>query len=119
LEGPILQRHRCWHRGFNQGDQKSLRRSRPKCSPTRFFDKIYIYRTETLEKDGHKFALLLLFSKKLPNVNNHPIGENLPNLVILASTYSTSKRNSFRFLEIHQINHTRISSCQYIHMVNR
>jgi hypothetical protein len=39
---------------------------------------------DALEKKVvHTFALLQSFSKQLPNKNNHPMGENLPNLVTL------------------------------------
>jgi hypothetical protein len=36
-----------------------------------------------MKKVAQKFGQLLRFSKKLPNVNNRPIGKNWPNLVTL------------------------------------
>jgi hypothetical protein len=35
------------------------------------------------KKVAQKVGVLLKFSKRLPKVNNHPIGENSPNLVTL------------------------------------
>jgi hypothetical protein len=37
-------------------------------------------------KSSQFFGQLLKFSKKLPKENNHPIGEILPNLVILKAS---------------------------------
>jgi hypothetical protein len=37
------------------------------------------------KKVAQKFSLILKFSKKTPNNNNRPRGENLPNLVTLLS----------------------------------
>jgi hypothetical protein len=37
------------------------------------------------KKPVQKIGLLLRSFKKLPKVNNHPNGENLPNLVTLSS----------------------------------
>jgi hypothetical protein len=36
-----------------------------------------------LKKVAKKYGLLLQFSEKIPKVNNHPLGENSPNLVTL------------------------------------
>jgi hypothetical protein len=43
--------------------------------PNPFFVKIFVV--------AQKFEPLLQFSKKLPNVNNCPMGQNSPNLVTL------------------------------------
>jgi hypothetical protein len=45
-----------------------------------------------VEKVGKKCGLLLLFSKKLPKVKNHQMGENSPNLVTLLGKCSRSAK---------------------------
>jgi hypothetical protein len=75
-----------------QGDQMSLRKNWPTCSPTRFFSEFAhdFIRGETLLK---KFGLLLQF-KKEQKVNNRPIAENLPNLVTLVFRQENRKAGS-------------------------
>jgi hypothetical protein len=41
------------------------------------------YYVPSVKKVAHIFGLLQKFQKKLPKVNNHPIGENSPNLATL------------------------------------
>jgi hypothetical protein len=61
-----------------QGDQMSLWRNRPNCSPTSFFASF------TVEKSSPIVWPTFVIFKKQPKVNNRPIGENSPNLVTLA-----------------------------------
>jgi hypothetical protein len=65
-----------------QGDQMSLRKNRPKCSPIHFFcQKLYII--YTLVKISPTFwATSVIFEKTL-KVNKRPLVENSPNLVTL------------------------------------
>jgi hypothetical protein len=63
-----------------QGDLNSLQKNCPKGSPTRFC-KIY-YLSFTMEKVAIKIWDTY-FLKKLPKLNNRPIGENNANLVTL------------------------------------
>jgi hypothetical protein len=57
-----------------QGDQMSLWKSRPKCSPTHFLSK---------QKRSPKFFAGSVIFQKIPDVNNHPMDENSPNLVTM------------------------------------
>jgi hypothetical protein len=62
----------------------SLKKSRPKCSPSRVWSKLLQHTSFCGIKVAEKIALFLQL-KKLPKMTN-PIGENLPNLVTLQST---------------------------------
>jgi hypothetical protein len=58
---------------------RCLIKIRPKCSPNLFLSQLMH------GKSSPKCGLLLSF-KKLPKVNDHPMGENWPNLVALVLT---------------------------------
>jgi hypothetical protein len=70
------------YRRPKQGDQMSVGKSGPKSGPNNFFAKINP-QLVPWKKVAQKCALLLQFFKPLPKVNNHPLGENSPNLVTL------------------------------------
>jgi hypothetical protein len=55
----------------------------PKCSPNRFCQNYY--KNFTVVTSSPKMLSTFVFYSKLPKVNNYPIGENMPNLVTLAS----------------------------------
>jgi hypothetical protein len=61
----------------HQGDQTSLRKSRPKCSPTDFFVN------GTVKKSSPKFCATSAIFKPLPKEKNRLMSENSPNLVTL------------------------------------
>jgi hypothetical protein len=67
----------------NQGDQMRLLKNRPKYSPNRVLTKL-LHNFYGGKKKLTKFVYFC--NKKLPKVNNHPIGENSPNLVTLTGT---------------------------------
>jgi hypothetical protein len=56
--------------------------------PTPFYVKI----NTSSQKVSKKCGLLMQFLKKLPKVNNRPLGENSPNLVTLVTTVSERGR---------------------------
>jgi hypothetical protein len=64
----------------DQGDQMSLRRNRPKCSPTHFFVKSDAYVTCAVENSGAIICATFEIFKRQPKVNNNLIGENWRNL---------------------------------------
>jgi hypothetical protein len=65
-----------------QGDQMSFQKIAQNFVQTNFWQKEYII--YTLEKKYHKnLGYFCDFLKKLPKVNNCPLGENSPNLVTL------------------------------------
>jgi hypothetical protein len=64
-------------------EQMSLWQNRPKCRPTNFCQNYYIIYTE--EKNGATFVIFI----KLPKVNDRPLGENSPNLVILGGYFTS------------------------------
>jgi hypothetical protein len=47
----------------------------------------------TVEKRSPIICAISVIFTKQPKVNSHPIGENLPNLVTLASTSEISSKN--------------------------
>jgi hypothetical protein len=73
----------------NQGNQMRLLKDRPKYSPNGVLTKL-LHNFYGGKKKLTKFVYILLSTyfcnKKLPKVNNHPIGENSPNLVTLKGT---------------------------------
>jgi hypothetical protein len=64
----------------NQGDQMSLWKSYPNCSPTQFWSKL-MHDSYLRKKVPQHFGLLFYFWKKLPVSNS--LGEFSPNLVTL------------------------------------
>jgi hypothetical protein len=76
--------------GHNQGDQMSLWKSRPKCSPTHVLSHL-LHNYKRGEK-LHKFLYYFCNLQKMPKVNSRPMSENLPDLVTMgASTKKTKK----------------------------
>jgi hypothetical protein len=73
VNGPKLDRR-------DLGDQMSLTKNFPKCSPTIFI------KINTVENSSLLLSATFLIFKKLPKVNNSPRGENLTVLVTLGQT---------------------------------
>jgi hypothetical protein len=61
--------------GIEQGDQMSLQKIRPKCSPTHFWVKLILLLSST--KILARYFCIL---KRLTKANNLPTGESSPNL---------------------------------------
>jgi hypothetical protein len=51
------------------------------------------------KKIGQKMWAIFLIFKNLPKVNNHPLGENSPNLVTLTMTTISSRRQRAAFIK--------------------
>jgi hypothetical protein len=94
---------------FNQGDQMSLGKNRPKRSPSHFWSKL-IQNLNCVEKQTNILGYSNIF-KKWPKESNRPIVENSPNLVTLLLTELVICRSEIRFpLMDSQIGHTDSSS---------
>jgi hypothetical protein len=63
-----------------------LWKSRPKCSPNLFLSKL-MHKLNRWKRGPHIGGTFVVF-KKLPKVNNHPMGKNSHNLVTLFSVES-------------------------------
>jgi hypothetical protein len=61
----------------------SLSKNRPKCSPSHILQNKY--KNFTIEKSSPEILATFVIFKKLSKENNHPLGENSPNLVTLAA----------------------------------
>jgi hypothetical protein len=69
----------CFESG--QGDQMRLWKFRPKCSQAYFCQNLYVFCTK--ETRSTKVWATFVIFKKLPKVNNRPLGEKLHNLFAL------------------------------------
>jgi hypothetical protein len=69
---------------FGQDDQMSLWKNSPKCSPTHFCTQTLMHNLNRGESSQKRFFLTF---RKLPRVNNHPMGENSLNLATLIGDY--------------------------------
>jgi hypothetical protein len=69
---------------WQQGDQMSLLKNHPKCTPTLFCQNRYLHYFYRGKIVATKFGLCTaaIFGK-MPKVNNHPKGEKALNLVTL------------------------------------
>jgi hypothetical protein len=65
----------------HQSDQMNRLKNRPKCIPTPFWSKL-MHNLYCGKSSPTIWATSVIFNK-LARVNNHTLGENLPNLVAL------------------------------------